>query len=294
MLSAASARAFAVFAALSAALSAILFAASCSHAPRAVVSSRSHTPRSASASPSLAPPSVVAVAYLGDLAVASPVRSPRGGRWSISLRFRRHYSASLGPPCPVPVGRSPVSAFTVALDYRAETLLVWAAPSGVFARVLPAAGASGTVGAPGPVFKLAALAPASVAEVAAVFSDDAHAIVAWRSFSVAPSGARVTSIELGLLRVRAPAPPPPSRTPLLVERFRDPPSLPSLDGSLRVVRLPSEAVRLTWPGFERGRLVVRSSPVSLRRGAYAPAVVSPTSPSPPATVGSPAAGAPRP
>jgi hypothetical protein len=245
--------ALASFAALSAALVAILSVSSPSPAPRPAVS----------------------VAYLGDRAVASLVRAPRAGGWSISLRFRRHYSTSLGPPCLVPLGGPPVSAFTVALDYRAETLLVWATSSGVFARVLPAAGASGAVGAPGPVFKLGS-APSAV-EAAAVFSDDAHAIVAWRSAAAARSGPPVAGVELDILRVRASGPPPPSRRPVLLARFRDPPSIPSLSGSLRLLRLPSEAVRLTWPGLSGGRLVAYSSPVSLWRGAYATSV-APVSP----------------
>ncbi len=235
--------------------------------------------RSAPTSPSLVPWSVptvpprtvvVAVGYLGDLAVASPVRSPRGS-WSIALRFRRHYSSSLGFPQLVPVGTGPVEAFAVALDYRAETLLVWAAGGGVFARVLPAAGAAGAIGAPAPVHRLGATP--SVPEVAAVFSDDGHGIVAWRTRSATPSGAQLTSIELGLLRIGSHG--PPTRTPLVVERFRDPPSFPPPEGSLRLIRLPSEAVRMAWAGLEGGRYVVRASPVSLRRGAWAPVVVSP-------------------
>ena len=62
--------------------------------------------------------------------------------------------------------------------------------------------------------------------------------------------------------------------PQLLERFRDLAGFVPPAGSLRLVRLSSEAVVLAWTGVDAGRYVVRASPVSLRRGAWAPVVIS--------------------
>ncbi len=106
-------------------------------------------------------------------------------------------------------------------------------------------------------------------ELRALLSDDGHAIVAWRSQSVAPGGAPTTTIELSIsgsgLAFGAPR---------VLERFRDLGGFVPPAGSLRLLRLSSEAVMIAWTGVDAGRYVVRASPVSLRRGAWAPVVIS--------------------
>jgi hypothetical protein len=62
--------------------------------------------------------------------------------------------------------------------------------------------------------------------------------------------------------------------PTVVERFRDPRGLAPASGSLRLTRMSSEAVMMAWTGVRAGRYVVRASPVSLRRGVWAPVTVS--------------------
>jgi hypothetical protein len=215
-------------------------------------------------------PVAASSAYLGDAVLASPARARRGG-WEIAVRVQRHYSSALGPPRLVPAGPDPPVAVAAAMDYRAEVLLVWAAGAGVYARVLAPSGALE------PVRRLGTIGTGSPdSEVRALLSDDGHAIVAWRSQAAAPGGGARTAIELSFFETgaaAAPSPPAPS-PPLQVERFRDPPGWVPPAGSLRLVRLSSEAVMMAWTGLAAGRSVVRASPVSLRRGAWAPVIVS--------------------
>jgi hypothetical protein len=58
------------------------------------------------------------------------------------------------------------------------------------------------------------------------------------------------------------------------ERSRNPSASAAAPGALRLTRLSSEAVVMAWTGRAAGRYVVRASPVSLRRGAWAPGTIS--------------------
>jgi hypothetical protein len=213
-----------------------------------------------------AAPVALSSSYLGDTVLASLVRT-RGAGWAIAVRVQRHYSSEFAAPRLVPAGAGPVEAVAAAMDYRADILLVWAARGGVYARELPAGGAAG------PAHRLGSAG--SEPEIGALVSDDGHAIVAWRSQSAAPGGSTRTTIELSLCEASFSAA-LTSRPALRVERFRDPPGFPPPPGSLRLIRLSSEAVMMAWTGIGAGRYVVRASPVSLRRGAWAPVAISGT------------------
>ncbi len=180
------------------------------------------------------------------------------------MRVQRHYSETPGRARLVPVGSSPVEAVAATMDYRAEVLLVWASGGAVNARELS------PVDTLGPVQRLGSLAAGSPdPELRALVSDDGHAIVAWRSQSVAPRDAPTTTIELSIsgsgLAFGAPR---------VLERFRDLAGFVPPAGSLQLLRLSSEAVMIAWTGVNAGHYVVRASPVSLRRGAWAPVVIS--------------------
>ncbi len=209
-----------------------------------------------------ATPAAASSGYLGDVAIASPTQTRAG--WAIAVRVQRHYSKSPARAHLVPVGASPVEAVAATMDYRADVLLVWASGGTVYARELSPAGALA------PMRRLGSLPAGSPdSELRALLSDDGHAIVAWRSQSVAPSGAPVTTIELSIsgsgLAFGAPR---------VLERFRDLGGFVPPAGSLRLLRLSSEAVMIAWTGIDADRYVVRASPVSLRRGAWAPVVIS--------------------
>lgn len=208
-----------------------------------------------------AAPVAAASGYLGDVVIASPVHT--GAGWAIAVRVQRHYSESPTRARLVPVGASPVEAVAATMDYRAEVLLVWASGGTVYARELSPEGALGAAQ------RLGRLpTESSDLELRALVSDDGHAIVAWRSQSVAPAGAPTTTVTLSIsgsgLAFGAPR---------VLERFRDLGGFVPA-GSLRLLRLSSEAVMIAWTGVDADRYVVRASPVSLRRGAWAPVVIS--------------------
>ncbi len=244
-------------------------------------------------------PVAASSSYLGDTVLASPVRTPGAG-WTIAVRVQRHYSSSFAPPRLLATGPAPVRAVVATMDYRADILVAWVSAGGVYAREIPAAGPIGLARRLGNA--------GAEPEIGALISDDGHAIVAWRSQSTAAGGGALTTIELSLCEVRSRAvsssrpassshlalgshpasgspassshpasgsrPSLSARAALTVERFRDPPGFPPPAGSLRLIRLSSEAVMMGWTGMSAGRYVVRASPVSLRRGAWAPVTIS--------------------
>jgi hypothetical protein len=206
-------------------------------------------------------PVAVASGYLGDTAVLSTVRERRA-RWALALRVQRHYSSTPAAPRLLVVGTDRPSALAVAMDYRSDVLVVWVAGAAIDARLIPAGGAPGRVERVG--------AGADVAELRALISDAGRAIVAWREQASVLDGRARTSIESsisgpGMVFARA--------TP--VESFADLPGLILPPGSLQLTRLSSEAVMIAWTGVSAGRYVVRASPVSLRRGVWAPVTISP-------------------
>ncbi len=209
-----------------------------------------------------AEPTTASSSYLGDVAIASPVRTRAG--WEIAVRVQRHYSESPARARLVPVGASPLEALAATMDYRAEVLLVWASDGTVYARELSPAGALGATQ------RLGSLTAGSPnLELEALLSDDGHAIVAWRSQSTAPSGAPSTTIELSISGSGL-----DFEAPQSLERFRDLGGFVPPAGSLRLLRLSSEAVMIAWTGVDGDHYVVRASPVSLHRGAWAPVVIS--------------------
>jgi hypothetical protein len=248
------------------------------------------------------PPSPVAAytGYLGDAVLASTVRAPHAGGWAIAIRVQRHYAATPNRTWRLPVGGRP-SAVAVTMDYRSDVLAVWDLRGRLYAREITQGGL---------VEPLTLLAQAGgVAELRALFSDDGRAIVAWRAQAFPANAirarARVRAREWSAeRRVAIPSARAASAAfiggtpdvaaaqsttialdvsgpdlsfgrPTLVERFADVPGLPPPPGSLRLTRMSSEAVMAAWTGRPRGgRYVVRASPVSLRRGAWAPVTVS--------------------
>jgi len=206
-------------------------------------------------------PVAVTSGYLGDTAVLSTVRERRS-RWALAVRVQRHYSSTPAAPRLLAVGASRPSALAVAMDYRSDLLVVWAAGGAIYARQVTAGGAVGPAARVGP--------GEGVVELRALISDDGRAIVAWREQAPARGGSASTSIESnisgpGMVFGRA-AP---------IESFADLPGLAPPPGSLRLTRLSSEAVMIAWTGIGAGRYVVRASPVSLRRGVWAPVTISP-------------------
>jgi hypothetical protein len=195
-------------------------------------------------------PFALATAYLGDVALLS------AGGDGVQLRIQRHHANDFATPVRV-TGGGPVETLTVALDFRSDRLAVFSRRGSLYARELPGSGAPHGLQRLGP-------APPSGAAVAAVASDDNRAIVAWSyrhagqtSVYVSRSG---TGVRFG--------------SPQLLERFADPPGLPSYVDSPRIVRLASESVMMAWTGAEDGNWVIRSAAIDLG-GVRSPSTISP-------------------
>jgi hypothetical protein len=207
-----------------------------------------------------ATPVALASGYLGDTAIVSTLR--RHAKWVLAVRVQRHYSAVPAAPRLLTVGTGRPRALAVAMDFRSDVLVLWAAGGWIDAREISQAGALGP---------LERVAPdRGLVELCALISDDGRAIVAWRTQSSLRGGATETSIEASISGAGM-----AFGGAATVESFIDLPGLAPPPGSLRLTRLSSEAVMIAWTGMRAGRYVVRASPVSLRRGVWAPVTISP-------------------
>jgi hypothetical protein len=223
-----------------------------------------------------ATPLASASGYLGDTAILSttlrraPAKHGHAGkatreaarpRWELALRIQRHYASIPASALLLPVGASRPVAVAVAMDYRSDVLVVWASGGGIYAREVRQTGALE------PVRRLASTQGAP--ELRALISDDDRAIVVWREQVAAAGGASASRVEASVSGASL-----SFGRAALVERFVDPPGLAPRPGSLWLTRLSSEAVMVAWTGMRAGRYVVCASPVSLRRGVWAPVTVS--------------------
>jgi hypothetical protein len=213
-------------------------------------------------------PLALATAYLGDVALASPPASasaptsdsalapapastPAGAGTSgpkseIDVHVERFFAHGfVRNVATATAGAGAVQALTLAMDYRSEALAVWAQGGSIYTRLVP------QKGAPGPLQRLASSGVHP--RIAAVLSDDRHAIVAWTQQR---SGETAVYLDRSAIGVRFGA-------PTLLERFRDPDGLPSPAASPSLVRLSSESVVLAWAGSAAGHWVVRTAPVDL-------------------------------
>lgn len=224
--------------------------------------------RTLAPSESTSAPMALATAYLGDVAFASPpapaptptsgsalaptpASAPAGAgtggpRSEIDVHVERFFGHGfVRNVATATAGAGAVQALTLAMDYRSEALAVWAQGGAIYARLVAQRGAPGPLQLLGPT--------GAHPRIAAVLSDDRHAIVAWAEQR---GGETAVYIDRSAVGVRFGA-------PQLLERFRDPDGLPSPAASPSLVRLSSESVVLAWAGSAAGRWVVRTAPVDL-------------------------------
>lgn len=166
----------------------------------------------------------------------------------VQLRVQRHLAGRFAAPAQVTAAGAggSIDALTVALDFRSDRLVVFSQRGSVYARELPAKGA------PHPVQRLGP-APPPGARIAAVASDDDRAIVAWTYRHAGQTSVYVSRSATGV-RFGAPQ---------LLERFPDPPDLPTYVDSPRIVRLSSESVVIAWTGAQDAHWVIRTAPIDL-------------------------------
>jgi hypothetical protein len=202
-------------------------------------------------------PVALATAYLGDVALLAPARGA-GGAQQLRLEVERYFARELTRGVPVSAaGGDSAQALTVAMDYRTDALAVWSHAGAIYARALPASGEAH------PTQRLAA--GGTHIRIAALLSDDDHAILAW---SEQRAGETFVYLDISGAGVRFSA-------PRLIERFRDPLGLPAPAASPTLVRLSSESVMMAWAGSAAGRWVVRVAAIDLQGPQPASTLASP-------------------
>jgi hypothetical protein len=188
-------------------------------------------------------PVALATAYRGQPVALS---APADGKARALVLWRPPSNgAAAGHAQVVDTLTAPVGALTVALDYRTDAIAVWAQGGYLYARALPRSAPAA------PVQRLGRCGPHP--QLAALISDDDHAIVAWTYGDRGETRAYAAISRRGI-RFHAPT---------LLERYRDPSGVAPSNGSLRLVRLADERVLLAWPGAAGGRYVIRLAHVAL-------------------------------
>jgi hypothetical protein len=196
----------------------------------------------------LGPPgSSVAVAdgYIGDADVVSTTLV--AGHRAIQLRAQRHYAHSFAGPVTMLEGPAPISSLTVALDFRADSIVVWVQGGRVRAQWVSN---GGDPGAP------QVLGPAGYrTPIAAVLSDDNRAFVIW--VDQPPPGSDAPSTvyldhSAGSVSFSAP--------PHAIATLLQPPAQRVGPGAVALVRMtPSEGVLAAWPVLLDGDYAVQAA-----------------------------------
>lgn len=187
----------------------------------------------------------VANGYIGDADVVST--TVVGGRQAIQLRAQRHYAHSFGGPVTMLEGAAPISSLTVALDFRADSIVIWTQGGRVRAQWVS------NGGSPGPP---EVLGPAGYrTPIAAVLSDDNRAFVIWVD-QPAPGSDAPSTVYLdhsaGSVTFSAP--------PRAIATLTQPPQQRLSSAAVQLVRMtPSEGVLAAWPVLLDGNYAVQAA-----------------------------------
>ncbi len=199
-------------------------------------------------SPLGGPDSPVATAdgYIGDADIATTATA-LGGAQLILLREQRHYARSFAAPVTLQEGFAPITALAVGMDFRADSIVLWAQGGEVHAQ---------WVTNDGRVHPAQVLGPAGYApQLAAVLSDNNHAFVIWTDEPPPGAGgeARIY-LEHSANNVIFPA------QPRLLAAFAEPAAQRLTPGSVALVRVtPSEGVLAAWTLVQDGSFVVQAA-----------------------------------
>jgi len=183
--------------------------------------------------------------YIGDADVVSV--ETIDGRQAIELRAQRHYASSFAPPVSMFEGAGPITSLSVALDFRADSVVLWAQGGEVHAQWVSNAGSA----SPPQVLGPAGYAP----QIAAVLSDDGRAFVLW-SDQPAPGSSAPTTIYLDHSAASVIFSAPPRAIATLIQ----PPAQRLGPGAVALVRMtPSEGVLAAWPIMLDGNYAVSAA-----------------------------------
>src|ERR1019366_6657183 len=185
-----------------------------------------------------------AVGYIGDAAVAVAAAMP-GNAQAILLYQQRHYASAFSGPITLTEGSAPITALTVALDFRADSIVLWAQAGVIHAQWITNAGR---------VYPAEVLGPAGYhPQIAAMLSDNNHAFAMW-SYEPPPGadGPSTIYLEHSGTNSRVAF----SGQPSTLVQFTEPPALRLTPGSLALERMtPSEGVLAVWTFVQRGSYV---------------------------------------
>jgi hypothetical protein len=194
------------------------------------------------------PDSPVATAdgYIGDADVVSTATS-LGGDQLIELRQQRHYARSFAPAITLEEGFAPITELTVGMDFRGDSIVLWAQGGEVHAQWITN---------DGNVYAAQLLGPAGYAPaLAAVLSDNDHAFVMWTD---EPPPGRIGEARIFLEHsgnnVALPV------APQLLAEFTEPAAQRLGPGSIALVRVtPSEGVLAAWTLIANGNYEVQAA-----------------------------------
>jgi hypothetical protein len=166
----------------------------------------------------------------------------------------RFFSNALGRPASTQeTGASPITASSLAMDFRTDEIAAWVQGGSLYAQDMPAKQP------PHRARRLGPAAPAS--QLSTLLSDDNRGMVAWATTSGTTESVYFDYSRVGV-RFEAPQ---------LLERFTIPDQ--AQGGSPQLIRLSSESVMIAWQGAQEGRWAVRTAAVDAR-GIGSPSTIA--------------------
>jgi len=190
-------------------------------------------------------PIATADGWIGDADVAYVTQ--RQGVEAIELLEQRHYESSFERPVTLVEGSAPITSLSVAMDFRADSIVLWTAAGSLHGQFVSNTGVAGPSQVIGPA--------GAITQVAAVLSDNGRAFVTW---SVEP--ARGVAGQTTVYLVHSAANVTFGGRPRIVGSFAEPPGLRLGPGSLALVRMtPSEGVLAAWTLLSNGSYVVEAA-----------------------------------
>ena len=203
-------------------------------------------------------PVATQVGFIGDVDVATVRR--RGAGYAIVLLAQRHFQHRFGRPLRLAAGPARPSALVLAMDFRADRLVIWDAAGELYARY---------VTNDGRVARRQKLGPAGYApQVSAVLSDDDRAFVLWSDEP--PPGVAGTARVLLAHSAFGPR----FHGARTLSLLREPPDLRLTAGAVAAERLSSEGVALLWPAMSGSGDLVLDAAGATTGGVQPPSVVS--------------------
>jgi len=209
-----------------------------------------------------AAPVATADGYIGDADVVTTAAAFGGGQL-IELREQRHFNHRFARPVVLQEGFAPITALAVGMDFRGDSIVLWAQAGEVHAQ---------WVTNEGHVYAPQVLGPAGYApQLAAVLSDNNHAFVMWTDEpSPGTAGVARVFLEHSGNNVMFPS------TPGVLAAFREPREQRLTPRSIALARVtPSEGVLAAWTLVADGSFVVRAAGLTSARVLPAATIAAP-------------------